>query len=229
MGAPADPSLPKEGSFRKVRKVADGRKRVRSWVPCRKRSRVKPKPLKRASPAPGAASHLLAHLRVGALPGERFRGRLIAGTNVLPCVLGPGGITRRKREGDGATPAGRFALVRLLFRPDRGPPPRAALPRRALLPRDGWCDDPRSARYNKPVVLSFPAGHERMWRDDHLYDAVVVIDYNLRPAHRGGGSAIFMHVQASPDRPTAGCVALKADALRRLLGRLGPRTMIEIG
>ena len=170
----------------------------------------------------------LARLRVGLLPGERSRGRLLAGTCVVPCVLGPGGITRRKREGDGATPAGSFALIRILFRPDRGPPPLSRLPCRALRPGDGWCDDPRAARYNRPVVRPFRPGHEEMWRDDRLYDVVVVIDYNLSPARKGCGSAIFLHVEAAPSRPTAGCVAMDPRALRRLLGRVGPRTRIEI-
>lgn len=150
----------------------------------------------------------------------------MAGTSVIPCVLGPNGITRRKREGDGATPAGCFALLRLMFRPDRGPPPRSGLPRQVLRPQDGWCDDPGKVCYNKPVVLPFGSGHERMWRDDRLYDLVVVIDFNLRPARSGCGSAIFMHVAASPTRPTAGCVAMDPQVLRRLLGRIGPRTRI---
>lgn len=222
--------MPKTGSFRKVRKVVDGCKRVRSRVSRRKRPIVKPKsskdvPHHRAS---GTARGLRL-LRVGLLPGERFRARLVAGTSVIPCVLGPGGITRRKREGDGTTPAGRFALLRLLFRPDRGSPPRSGLPRRPLRPREGWCDDARSPRYNVPVSLPFSGSHERMWRDDRLYDLVVVIDYNLRPARKDRGSAIFVHVHASAHRPTAGCVAMAPSALRRLLTRVGPRTRIEIG
>lgn len=178
--------------------------------------------------APLLRHHRLPVLRVGQVAGDRARGRLIAGTSVVPCMLGPNGITHRKREGDGATPAGRFALVRLLVRPDRGPPPRSGLPRGFIREGDGWCDDVRQSCYNRPIRLPSRAGHERMWREDGLYDAVVVLDYNLRPARKGRGSAIFMHNRASPPRPTAGCVALAPSALRRLLARVGPQTRIVI-
>jgi L,D-peptidoglycan transpeptidase YkuD (ErfK/YbiS/YcfS/YnhG family) len=44
----------------------------------------------------------------------------------------------------------------------------------------------------------------------------------------GRGSAVFLHV-ARPNRsPTAGCVALAADNLQRLLAVLGPKTQIAI-
>ncbi|MDX7950438.1 L,D-transpeptidase family protein [Lichenihabitans sp. Uapishka_5] len=168
-------------------------------------------------------------MRVALLPGERFRGRLIAGQSVIPCVIGPGGITRRKREGDGATPAGSFALHHVLVRLDRAPRPLTGLPCRRIRPKDGWCDDPLAGCYNRAVTLPAAVGHEHLWRDDRLYDAVVVIDYNLRPARKMKGSAIFLHVQASPVRPTAGCVAVTAPDLRRLLLRIGPATRILIG
>ena len=35
------------------------------------------------------------------------------------CTIGAGGVRQNKQEGDGATPAGCFALRRVLFRPDR--------------------------------------------------------------------------------------------------------------
>ena len=56
----------------------------------------------------------------------------------------------------------------------------------------------------------------------------VEIDHNTRPRVAGRGSAVFMHV-ARPNRsPTAGCVALAANNLRRLLAALGPKTRIAI-
>jgi L,D-peptidoglycan transpeptidase YkuD (ErfK/YbiS/YcfS/YnhG family) len=103
------------------------------------------------------------------------------------------------------------------------------LPVRASRIDDGWCDDPVASRYNRPVRLPFAGSHERMWRQDRLYDLGLVIDYNLRPAHKGRGSAIFIHIMASGKTPTAGCVALHPADLRRLLPRLASGCLITIG
>ena len=59
------------------------------------------------------------------------------------CVLGKGGVTIDKREGDGASPIGYWPLVSVFYRPDRITKPNTGLPVRALYPSDGWCDDPR--------------------------------------------------------------------------------------
>ena len=170
----------------------------------------------------------LARLRVHPLPGDRRRGRLVAGALVVPCALGRSGPTRRKREGDGGTPVGRFRLIGVAFRPDRIQRPRTLLPLKAIRPDDGWCDDPRDRRYNRPIRLPDTAGHERMWRADGLYDLVVDIAWNRGPIRRGWGSAIFLHLAREGFGPTEGCVALSRPALRRLLARIGPRTRIEI-
>ncbi|MGY6644228.1 MAG: L,D-transpeptidase family protein [Salinarimonas sp.] len=173
----------------------------------------------------------LARIRVLPAPRSGTRGWLIAGGRVLPCAIGKGGMTRRKREGDGATPIGEFALLTLFFRPDRRPPrPRTGLPARATRPMDGWCDDPADLRYNRLIRLPARARHERMWRDDALYDLVVDIDWNRMPRPlRGRGSAIFMHAARAGFTPTEGCVALALPELRRLLARIGPRTRLVIG
>ncbi|MDA1071213.1 MAG: L,D-transpeptidase family protein [Proteobacteria bacterium] len=140
-----------------------------------------------------------------------FKGRTFA------CVLGAGGIVADKKEGDGGTPAGRWPLRRLLFRPDRGAPPQGILPVAAIAPDDGWCDDAGDPAYNRPVKLPFGASHEVMWRADHLYDLVVVVGHNDSPPVAGAGSAIFLHL-ARPDRgPTAGCVAFSRADLEAIL------------
>lgn len=170
----------------------------------------------------------LSRLRVHSLPGNRTRGCLSAGALVVPCALGRAGPTRAKREGDGGTPVGRFRLLGIAYRADRRPRPRTLLPVKEIRPDDGWCDDPRDRRYNRPIRLPDPASHERMWRDDGLYDLVLDIAWNRGPIRRGRGSAIFLHLATRGFRPTEGCVALQPPALRRLLARLGPRTWIEI-
>lgn len=131
----------------------------------------------------------------------------------MRCALGRSGISPGKREGDGATPVGAFAMRQLLYRPDRESRPRTALPISAISSQDGWCDAPRDKAYNRPVHLPYPASAEQLWREDHLYDLLVVLGYNDDPVVPGQGSAIFLHLAAPDFAPTAGCVALKRDDL----------------
>jgi L,D-peptidoglycan transpeptidase YkuD (ErfK/YbiS/YcfS/YnhG family) len=167
-------------------------------------------------------------IRVHRLPGDPRRGVLVAGPLVVPCALGRSGVTHVKREGDGASPAGCFRLLGAFYRPDRLPRPRTRLPLRALRPTDGWSDDPRDPRYNRPVQLPYGARHEALWRDDHVYDVVLDIAWNRGPIVRGRGSAIFLHLARPGFAPTEGCVAVEPQKAARLLERLGPRTRIEI-
>ncbi|MGE0254735.1 MAG: L,D-transpeptidase [Alphaproteobacteria bacterium] len=145
------------------------------------------------------------------------RGVVRWGDRRFACALGRGGVRIDKREGDGATPAGRFVFRRVLYRPDRQARPATGLPTVAIGPDDGWCDDPADARYNRPVRLPWPASAERLWRSDRVYDLILVVGHNDAPPVPGLGSGIFVHV-AQPDfSPTAGCVALAADDLAAVL------------
>ena len=167
-------------------------------------------------------------IAVRARPGERSRGWLVAGPLALPVALGRGGIKANKREGDGGTPRGRFRLRRLWWRHDRLVRPRTLLPVRRIEAADGWCEDPRDRRYNRPIRLAPDRLGDRLKRADHLYDLIIELDHNTRPRIAGRGSAVFVHIARPGFAPTAGCVALKADALRRLVARLGPRTRIDV-
>src|SRR4051794_28126001 len=155
-------------------------------------------------------------------------GRVIWAAGAVRCALGRAGIRTEKREGDGATPAGRFALRRILYRPDRVGRPRTALPVAMIEHADGWCNDPRSPAYNRPVRLPFSFGHEEMWREDGLYDIVAVLGHNDDPVIPGHGSAVFLHVARPDYAPTAGCVALALDDLQRLLRDCGPGAVMRI-
>jgi L,D-peptidoglycan transpeptidase YkuD (ErfK/YbiS/YcfS/YnhG family) len=168
------------------------------------------------------------HIWVAPSAFDRRRGLLVTAGAAFPCALGRAGPVIAKREGDGGTPVGTFRTIGALYRPDRLQRPRTALPSRPLRPDDGWCDDPGSRFYNQWVRLPFPASHERLWRDDHLYDVVVVLDYNLEYPVAGAGSAIFLHQARLGLAPTEGCVAVSPEAMRRLLPRIGPETRLTI-
>ncbi len=168
-------------------------------------------------------------LTVRPRPANRRQGLLTLGPITIPCALGRSGIGVQKREGDGKTPAGRFELLKVYYRPDRIRRPQTALPGEPLTPTMGWCDDPKHPHYNLPVELPFAAGHEKMWRDDHLYDVVVVLDCNLHPVERGRGSAIFFHLARPDYGPTEGCVAVSNLDMLKILSRCGSGSVMEIG
>ena len=157
-------------------------------------------------------------------------GRVFWGEQTFTCALGKGGAVpaAEKREGDGATPLGIWPLRRVFYRPDRLGPPVCNLPVTALKPEDGWCDDPKDAAYNRPVALPYPASHEQLWREDHVYDLIVELGHNDDPVVPHLGSAVFMHV-AKPDyAPTEGCVALHLDDLLALLKNVPTEACLEI-
>jgi len=146
------------------------------------------------------------------------------------CALGKGGVkpAAEKREGDGASPAGAWPIRRVLYRPDRGPPPAAAFDLQPIARHGGWCDAPEDPAYNRPVDLPYPASAEPMWLESGIYDIVVVLGHNDEPVVPGMGSAIFLHL-ATPDySPTAGCVAVARADLEELLSRARPGDAVEI-
>lgn len=154
------------------------------------------------------------------------------GSLMFQAALGRGGISVFKRESDGATPRATMAVLggfRRGYRPGQRP---AALPSPVALQRasqqDGWCDAPDHGAYNRPVRLPFPASCERLLRDDRLYDAVLVLDWNVSRRARGHGSAIFLHVAREGYRPTEGCVALDPRDLKVLLGFIRRGDIVQV-
>ena len=168
------------------------------------------------------------HLVIRRLSNKVTRGMVSLGGLRFACAMGRSGCRARKREGDGATPLGTFSLREVLYRADRRRRPRGALPIRPIRVCDGWCDASADRNYNRAVRLPYPASTERMWRDDGLYDLVVVLEHNQRPRLRNGGSAIFIHVARSGYQPTEGCIALSARDLELLLGKLAKGAAVSV-
>ena len=144
-------------------------------------------------------------------------GRLTWRGETIHCAIGVAGVRQHKIEGDGTTPAGILPLRRVLYRADRVPPPRCAVPIEPIAPDDGWCDAPGHADYNRLVRLPHEARHEEFWRRDGIYDVIGVLGWNDSPIVKGRGSAIFLHVARPDYAPTEGCVALGLPDLMRLL------------
>lgn len=167
-------------------------------------------------------------LTVRASPLDRCKGYLAAGNLVIPCALGRGGISADKREGDGATPLGTMRILSGFFRRGHFTPSHARLAMRPIASTLGWCDLPGDRNYNRLVRLPYAASHEDMLRQDRLYDACLVLDWNIAPRKRGRGSAIFFHLAKPGFTPTQGCVAIRARDMARLLPHLTSRTVLKV-
>lgn len=161
-------------------------------------------------------------------PGNGSQGLLSIGGRVLVCALGKGGIRAIKREGDGGTPLARMRLLSVFVRTDHVANRAARLPVARISDGLGWCEVPADRNYNRAVKLPYAAAHETMRRGDALYDIVIVLDWNIRPRRRNGGSAIFFHAARPGLTPTEGCIALPGDVLRRLLPKLSARAVLTV-
>lgn len=152
--------------------------------------------------------------------GLRFLGRY------FPCSIGRGGIRSDKQEGDGATPSGVHHIVGCLFRPDRiARPNNWALPIRQ---GDLWSDDVSDPEYNNMVRTPHGFSHERLCRGDHLYDLILLTDWNWPNAAPERGSAIFIHRWRKPGHPTEGCVALAPAHLWWIAARITPASRLIV-
>ncbi len=150
------------------------------------------------------------------------------GDVVLPCAIGRGGRcdAADKREGDGGTPRGTWPVRAALLRPDRGLSPPTQLAWRWLRPYDGWSDDPRDPAYNRAVRHPHVWSAERLWRDDALYDAILILGHNDAPPIAGLGSAIFLHLREGDT--TEGCVAVSRPVMIDLLSHLEADAELDI-
>lgn len=165
---------------------------------------------------------------VNRAPGRPSEARILLAHGARRAALGRSGVRALKREGDGATPLGRFAIRQVLYRADRVKRPRSLLPVRAIRDGDAWCEEPADRNYNRLVKLAPGSTADRLARADHLYDLILVLGHNDHPRVRGRGSAIFMHLPREGYTPTAGCIALSMRDLEALLRQVRHRTRIVV-
>ncbi|MFA5386446.1 MAG: L,D-transpeptidase family protein [Candidatus Paceibacterota bacterium] len=154
--------------------------------------------------------------------------KLIWNNKEYKCSLGENGVSENKKEGDKTTPVGCFSLREVYFRSDRIEKPMTELPTKALTPNDGWCDNPNDQNYNRFIKLPYSANAESLWREDNLYDVIVVIGYNDDPIFPNKGSAIFIHIAREEYKPTAGCIGLALPDLLEILATIEKNTIICI-
>ncbi|MGV8937693.1 MAG: L,D-transpeptidase family protein [Allorhizobium sp.] len=173
------------------------------------------------------SGHSTVLVRPAPLDGRRAIVQL--GPLRFAAALGRSGRTAQKREGDGATPIAALRLLYGFYRADRIERPVTALPMKPVGPSMLWCDDVSDPNYNRLVKSPFAASHERLTRDDHLYDICLVMDWNVASRRRHRGSAIFFHLARPGYLPTEGCIAISLGDMRRLLRSVRYGTVVNVG
>ena len=157
----------------------------------------------------------------------RNKDKLIVGNFKFKCCIGKKGVKKRKIEGDNSTPKGIFSLGDLYYRKDRVKKPITSLKTKIIKPKIGWCNDSKNIFYNKEIKIQNKVSHEKLYRKDHKYDYLIIINYNTKKIFPNKGSAIFIHLTKNYF-PTAGCVALKKKDFLILLKLINKKTKIII-
>lgn len=146
----------------------------------------------------------------------------------VKCAIGKRGIGKKRREGDLITPKGLFKIKKVYFRKDKVRGLKTKFSMRAITKNMGWCNDPKSNKYNQLIKYPFAFNAEKLYRNDNIYDIVIVLNFNSRPVKKNKGSAIFLHVAKRKYKPTEGCVAIKKNELKKLLKLITFQTRIKI-
>ena len=145
----------------------------------------------------------------------------------VKCAIGKKGIGYKRKEGDLITPLGEFNIKYILYRKDRVKI-STKLKKKVIKKNMGWCDDPKSNHYNKLVKLPFDYKHEKLYKNENIYDIILVLNYNMNPIKKNQGSAIFIHVAKNNFKRTKGCVAIKKISLIKLIKKINPYTKVKI-
>ncbi len=152
----------------------------------------------------------------------------MCGEYKVKCAVGKRGIKKKIKEGDLITPKGSFKIKDIYYRKDKVKNISNKLKKKIIHKNMGWCDDPRSKRYNQLIRYPFKFSSEKLFRSDNLYDIIIVLNFNMRPIKKNKGSAIFIHVAKKNYEPTKGCVAVKKKELIKITNFLRKKTIIKI-
>jgi L,D-peptidoglycan transpeptidase YkuD (ErfK/YbiS/YcfS/YnhG family) len=144
------------------------------------------------------------------------------------CALGKAGVKKKIMEGDNITPKGIFRIIKIYYRPDKFKEIKTLIKKIKIRKNMGWCDDPKSRFYNQQIKLPTKYGHEKLYRNDNLYDLIAVLNYNINPIIKNKGSAIFLHIAKNSYQKTKGCIALKKKHLIEILSKIKKNTKIKI-
>jgi L,D-peptidoglycan transpeptidase YkuD (ErfK/YbiS/YcfS/YnhG family) len=144
------------------------------------------------------------------------------------CALGKSGIGKKEKEGDKITPMGVFYVNKIYYRKDRLKELSSKFKLIKITKKMGWCDDPKSRKYNQLIKLPTKYSHENLYKKDNTYDLILVLNYNMKPTIKNKGSAIFIHVAKKNYKKTAGCIALKKFDLICLIKEIKQNTRIII-
>jgi len=144
------------------------------------------------------------------------------------CALGKAGIRKKKKEGDNITPKGIYKIIKIYYRDDRIKKISSKFKLIKITKNMGWCDDPKSKKYNQLIKLPTRYSHEKFFKNDNSYDLIIILNYNINPIIKNKGSAIFIHIAKKNYKSTAGCIALKKDDLLKLIKIIDTNTKIFI-
>ena len=146
----------------------------------------------------------------------------------VKCALGKRGIGLKKKEGDLITPTGQYKIKYILYRKDRIKKIQSNIRKIVINKNMGWCDDPRSKKYNKLVNLPFNDNYEKLFKRQNIYDIILVLNYNMSPIRKNKGSAIFIHIAKKNYEKTKGCIAIKKVELLKILKEIKINTKVKI-
>ncbi len=146
----------------------------------------------------------------------------------VKCAVGKRGINNKKKEGDLKTPIGSFKIKDIFYRKDRVNNLKTKIKKKIIKKNMGWCDDPKSPRYNKLIRYPYKYTSEKLFRSDNIYDIILVLDFNMRPIQKNKGSAIFIHIAKKKFKPTKGCIAVRKVDMKKIVASINYNTKVKI-
>ena len=146
----------------------------------------------------------------------------------VKCAVGKRGIGYKKKEGDLITPKGQYKIKYILYRKDRLQKIQTKLKKKIIKKNMGWCDDPKSKKYNQLVKLPNDYKYEKLFRKENIYDVLLVLNFNMNPIKKNRGSAIFIHISKRNYAKTEGCIAIKKSGLLKIIKNLTSKSLVKI-